>query len=40
MWNSVTIGLYRAMDQALLLRGSREFAAVDEYRAFLGKLFD
>src|SRR5258708_6747807 len=24
--------LYRAMDQALLLRGSREFAAVDEYR--------
>ena len=28
------------MDQALLLRGSREFTAVDEYRAFLGKLFD
>ena len=32
--------LHRAMDQALLLRGSREFAAVYEYRAFLGKLFD
>ena len=32
--------LYRAMDQALLLRGSREFAAVDEYKVFLGKLFD
>jgi hypothetical protein len=32
--------LHRALDQALLLRGSREFAAVDEYRAFLGKLFD
>jgi len=32
--------LYRALDQALLLRGSREFAAVDEYRAFLGKLFE
>ena len=32
--------LHRALDQALLLRGSREFAAVDEYRAFLGKLFE
>ncbi len=30
----------RALDQALLLRGSREFGAVDEYRAFLCKLFD
>jgi hypothetical protein len=32
--------LHRAMDQALLLRGSREFAAVDEYRVFLGELFN
>ena len=32
--------LHRALDQALLLRGSRDFAAVDEYRAFLGKLFE
>ena len=32
--------LHRALDQALLLRGSRDFAAVDAYRAFLGKLFE
>jgi len=30
----------RALDQALLLRGNREFATVEEYRAFLCKLFD
>ena len=40
MWEQRHYRLHRAMDQALLLRGSREFAAVDEYRAFLGKLFD
>lgn len=32
--------LRRALDQALLLRGSRDFAGVDAYRAFLGKLFE
>jgi len=32
--------LHRALDQALLLRGSREFAAVDEYCVFLSKLFE
>ncbi len=32
--------LHRAMDQALLLRGSREFAALDKYRVFLGELFN
>ncbi len=31
--------LQRALEQALLLRGSREFASVDEYRSFLGMLF-
>ena len=29
----------RALDQALLLRGNREFADMDEYRVFLAKLF-
>ena len=29
----------RALDQALMLRGSRDFAGVDEYRAYLVKLF-
>jgi hypothetical protein len=29
----------RALEQALLLRGNRDFASVDEYRSFLGKLF-
>jgi hypothetical protein len=32
--------LRRALEQALLLRGSRDFATVEEYRAFLGKLFE
>jgi hypothetical protein len=31
--------LQRALEQALLLRGGREFASVDEYRSFLGRLF-
>jgi hypothetical protein len=31
--------LQRALEQALLLRGSRDFASVDEYRSFLGRLF-
>jgi hypothetical protein len=30
----------RALEQALLLRGSRDFAGVDEYRAYLGRLFE
>ena len=30
----------RALDQALMLRGSRDFERGDEYVAFLGKLFD
>jgi len=30
----------RALDQALLLRGSRDFSTQEEYRDFLGKLFD
>ena len=30
----------RALDQALMLRGSRDFADVDEYRTYLGKLFE
>jgi hypothetical protein len=29
----------RAVDQALMLRGSRDFASRDEYELFLGKLF-
>jgi len=32
--------LRRALDQALLLRGSRDFAEVETYRAFLSKLFE
>ncbi len=32
--------LQRALEQALLLRGSRDFARVEEYRAFLGELFE
>jgi hypothetical protein len=30
----------RALDQALMLRSSRDFADVDEYRTYLGKLFE
>jgi len=30
----------RALDQALMLRGSRDFAQVEEYQSFLAKLFD
>jgi hypothetical protein len=30
----------RALEQSLLLRESRDFATVEEYRAFLGKLFE
>src|SRR5215467_9723740 len=30
----------RALDQALMLRGSRDFAKVEEYQSFLAKLFD
>jgi hypothetical protein len=30
----------RALDQALMLRGSRDFVAIEEYRVFLGKLFE
>jgi hypothetical protein len=30
----------RAVEQALLLRGDRDFATVEEYRSFLGKLFE
>jgi len=30
----------RALDQALLLRGSRDFSTQEEYRTFLGKLFE
>jgi hypothetical protein len=30
----------RALEQALLLRGSRDFISMEEYRTFLGKLFD
>ena len=30
----------RALEQALLLRGSRDFGAQEEYRVFLGKLFE
>lgn len=30
----------RALEQALLLRGSRDFATVEEYRAFLNELFE
>jgi hypothetical protein len=30
----------RALDQALLLRGSRDFSGVEEYRSYLGKLFE
>mgnify|MGYP005815900311 CR=1 FL=1 len=30
----------RALEQALLLRGNRNFNSVEEYRAFLGKLFE
>jgi hypothetical protein len=32
--------LHRALDQALLLRGSREFASVEAYEVFLGRLFE
>jgi hypothetical protein len=32
--------LQRGLDQALLLRGSRDFATVEEYRAFLRELFE
>jgi len=32
--------LKRAVDQALMLRGSRDFASRDEYEQFLQKLFD
>jgi hypothetical protein len=31
--------LQRALEQALLLRGSRDFASVEEYRSLLGRLF-
>jgi hypothetical protein len=31
--------LQRALEQALLLRGSRDFSVVDEYRSFLARLF-
>jgi hypothetical protein len=31
--------LQRALEQALLLRGSRDFSSVDEYRSFLARLF-
>jgi hypothetical protein len=31
--------LQRALEQALLLRGSRDFAGLDDYRSFLGRLF-
>jgi hypothetical protein len=30
----------RALEQALLLRGSRDFSGVEEYRAYLGRLFE
>ena len=30
----------RGLDQALMLRGSRNFAGIEEYRALLAKLFD
>ncbi len=30
----------RALDQALMLRGSRDFADLDEYRTYLDKLFE
>jgi hypothetical protein len=30
----------RALDQALMLRGSRDFTQVEEYQSFLAKLFD
>ena len=30
----------RALDQALMLRGSRDFADLEEYRIYLGKLFE
>ena len=30
----------RALDQALMLRGSRDFADLDEYRTYLIKLFE
>jgi hypothetical protein len=30
----------RALDQALMLRGSRDFGKVEEYQAFLAKLFE
>jgi Mu transposase, C-terminal domain len=32
--------LRRAMEQSLLLRGGRDFGTVEEYRSFLGKLFE
>jgi hypothetical protein len=32
--------LKRALEQALLLRGSRDFATVEEYREFLSELFE
>lgn len=32
--------LKRALDQALLLRGHRNFLSIEEYQAFLGSLFD
>ena len=32
--------LRRALEQALLLRGCRDFAGLEEYRGFLGKLFE
>jgi hypothetical protein len=32
--------LRRALDQALLLRGSRDFASAEEYRSLVGKLFE
>jgi hypothetical protein len=31
--------LQRALEQALLVRGSRDFASLDEYSSFLGRLF-
>ena len=31
--------LKKALDQALMLRGSRDFASRNEYAAFMGKLF-
>src|SRR3954452_16038059 len=38
--SSGIIASKRALDQALMLRGSRDFAQVEEYQSFLAKLFD